>query len=93
MRGPWAAVFVLSAAVAGLILFTAAAATAAQSRVNVPAPSTVKPIVPVPPSKPGYPGTLSIHPSGSIGCRRICTKFGRGTATHPEVCGRWQIVC
>ncbi len=93
MRGPSAAVFPLFTAVAGLIVVTAVSSTAAQSRVNVPAPSAVKPIVPVPPRNPGYPGTLSIHPSGSIGCRRICIKFSHGTATHPAVCGRWRIVC
>lgn len=93
MRGPSAAVFPLFTAIAGLIVVTTVANTAAQARVNVPAPSAVQPIVPVPPRNPGYTGTLSIRPAGSIRCRRTCVKFGRGTATHPPVCRQWRIVC
>ena len=93
MRGPSAAVFPLFTAIAGLIVVTTVAGTAAQSRVNVPAPSAVQPIIPVPPRNPGYSGTISIRPAGSIRCRRTCVKFGRGTATHPAVCRQWRIVC
>ena len=93
MRGPWAPVLAPVAAVAALILVTAPVGAAGQLRVNVPAPSAVRPIVPVLPGNPGYPGTLSIRPPGSIRCRRICVKFGRGTPTHPAVCLQWRTVC
>ncbi len=93
MHGPWAAVFVLSAAAAVLIPDTAIAGAAGQSRVNVPAPSAVRPIVPMPPSNQGYAGTLALRPAGLSRCRRICVKFGRATSTHPAVCLQRRTVC
>lgn len=93
MRGPRDPVLAAFAAVAALILVTAPVGAAGQPRVNAPAPSAVRPIVPVLPGNPGYSGTLSIRPAGSIRCRRICVKFGRGTPTHPAVCRQWRTVC
>lgn len=93
MRGPWTAVYALFTVVVSVVLISTTADTAAQSRVNVPAPSAVKPIVPVPPNNQGYPGTLSIRPPGSIRCRRTCVEFSRGAATHPAVCRQWRVIC
>ncbi len=93
MRASWTAVWALSTAVVGVVFISAIAGAAAQPRVNVPAPSLVKPIVPVPPSNWGYPGTLSIRPAGPIRCRRSCVKFGHGTPTHPRACRQWRVVC
>jgi hypothetical protein len=54
---------------------------------NMPSPSQVKPIVPVPPRNPGvaYPGTVTI-------CHHVCTKTRQPSPAAP-VCVQWRQVC